>query len=199
MQKNFYNQAEFVVSAHKLQQLPMDVGIEVAFSGRSNSGKSSVLNIVTGRTKLARTSKTPGRTQQLNVFVLDQGRRLVDLPGYGYAKVPVAMRQHWAKMINDYFLRRQALAGLVLIVDVRHCLREGDLRQLEWAHSVGLAVHVVLNKSDKLSHNKAQQALQKCSQQIIGDRVSLQLVSCLKRIGVEELRTVLDGWFEFVS
>lgn len=197
--KNYYNGSEFLVSAHALQQLPLDCGIEVAFSGRSNAGKSSVLNALTGRSGLARTSKTPGRTQQLNVFVVDVDKRLVDLPGYGYAKVSDRLHQHWLKMVNGYFLGRQALSGLVLIMDVRHPLRDGDLKQLEWSQSVGLPVHIVLNKSDKLSNSVGKRVLDKCVKATASELVSVQLFSCLKKSGAEELRTVLDRWFGYAG
>ena len=199
MKKNYYNGSEFVVSAHDFAQLPLDVGVEVAFSGRSNSGKSSVLNVLTERSGLARTSKTPGRTQQLNFFAVDEGRHLVDLPGYGYAKVSDGMRQHWMQLINRYFLTRQALTGLVLIMDVRRPLREGDLRQLEWSQSVALPVHIVLNKSDKLPYSKRMCALKECADQVQSDLVSVQLFSCLKLIGMQELRAVLDRWFGYAD
>lgn len=143
--------AAFVLAAHRPDQLPPDLGVEVAFAGRSNAGKSSALNALTGQAALARTSKTPGRTQQLVVFALPDGRRLVDLPGYGYAKVPPALREHWRHAIDGYLRSRQSLRGLVLIADIRHALTGFDRQMLAFCASIELPCLVLLSKADKLS------------------------------------------------
>jgi len=185
------------MGAHEIKQLPEDIGTEVAIAGRSNAGKSSVLNVITANSKLARISKTPGRTQQMNIFVLDDGRRLVDLPGYGYAKVPVAMRKHWGITLNKYFQGRSALSGLVLIMDIRHPLKPEDQQMLDWSLEVGLPTHILLNKSDKLSRGAGTALLQQIKGRINNDLVSIQLFSALKKTGAEEARAVLDQWFEY--
>jgi len=185
------------MGAHEIRQLPDDIGTEVAFAGRSNAGKSSVLNVITANSKLARISKTPGRTQQMNIFVLDDERRLVDLPGYGYAKVPVAMRRHWGATLSRYFQERNALSGLILIMDIRHPLKPEDQRMLDWALGVGLPTHIILNKSDKLSRGAGMSLLQKLKGRIDADLVSIQLFSALKKAGAEEARAVLDQWFDY--
>lgn len=143
--------AEFVLAAHRPDQLPPDDGVEVAFAGRSNAGKSSAINALTDHTGLARTSKTPGRTQQLVVFALPDGRRLVDLPGYGYAKVPAALREHWRQAIDTYLSKRQSLRGLVLIADVRHALTTFDRQMLAFCATIELPCVMLLSKADKLS------------------------------------------------
>lgn len=185
------------MGAHEIRQLPDDIGTEVAIAGRSNAGKSSVLNVITANSKLARISKTPGRTQQMNVFVLDDERRMVDLPGYGYAKVPVAMRKHWGATLNRYFQERNALSGLILIMDIRHPLKPEDQQMLDWALDVGLPTHILLNKSDKLSRGAGMSLLEKLKVRINDDLVSIQLFSALKKAGAEEARAVLDQWFEY--
>jgi GTP-binding protein len=185
------------MGAHEIRQLPEDIGTEVAIAGRSNAGKSSVLNVITANSKLARISKTPGRTQQMNIFVLDVERRLVDLPGYGYAKVPVSVRKHWGATLNRYFQERNALSGLVLIMDIRHPLKPEDQQMLDWALDVGLPTHVILNKSDKLSRGAGMALLQKLKGHIDDDLVSIQLFSALKKTGAEEARAILDQWFNY--
>lgn len=185
------------MGAHEIRQLPEDIGTEVAIAGRSNAGKSSVLNVITANSKLARISKTPGRTQQMNIFVLDDMRRLVDLPGYGYAKVPVAMRKHWGVTLNKYFQGRSSLSGLVLIMDIRHPLKPEDQQMLDWALEVGLPTHIILNKSDKLSRGAGMALLQQIKGRINNDLVSVQLFSALKKTGAEEARAVLDQWFDY--
>ncbi|MGN6788501.1 MAG: ribosome biogenesis GTP-binding protein YihA/YsxC [Rhodanobacteraceae bacterium] len=143
--------AAFVLAAHRPDQLPPDAGAEIAFAGRSNAGKSSALNALTGHASLARTSKTPGRTQQLVVFALPDGRRLVDLPGYGYAKVPPSLRDHWRQAIDHYLRTRQSLRGLVLIADIRHALTAFDRQMLAFCADIELSCVVLLSKADKLS------------------------------------------------
>lgn len=194
MTANRYNKAQFILSVNKFEQLPIDTGMEVAFAGRSNVGKSSAINVITGNHRLARTSKTPGRTQQLNFFELDEQRRLVDLPGYGYAKVPTHVQRHWSKLLDRYFQERQSLIGLILIMDIRHPLKPYDEQMLNWCDAVGLPVHVLLNKSDKLSRGAAQNCLQETSKLSVGEGVSLQLFSAFKRSGLEQARRVLDKW-----
>ena len=194
MKKNIYRHAEYILGAHTLAQTPEDCGKEVAFAGRSNVGKSSVINAITGRKSLARISKTPGRTQLLNFFSLIEDRRLVDLPGYGYAKVPYKVKEHWAATLNSYFEYRQSLAGLILIVDIRRELTEFDSQMLDWCRAASLPVHILLNKADKLSRNAATQSLFKVKKQVSELNFDLQLFSALKKIGVEEVREKLDRW-----
>ena len=193
-----YHQAEFLVSAAKLSQCPADSGMEVAFAGRSNAGKSSALNALCQQKSLARTSKTPGRTQLLNFFTIDEQRRLVDLPGYGFAKVSVQVKQQWQKALSDYLENRQSLRGVILLVDVRHPMKEFDRQMLEWSSHIGLPVHILLTKADKLKHGAAAKSLQQARNEIgqFGDSVSVQLFSALKRQGVDEAHMVLDGWLE---
>lgn len=147
--------AAFVLAAHRPDQLPRDVGVEVAFAGRSNAGKSSALNALCAQGGLARTSKTPGRTQQLVVFALPDGRRLIDLPGYGYAKVPPALRAHWKQAIDTYLRTRQSLRGLVLIADIRHAPTPFDRQMLDYCKSIELPCLVLLSKADKLPRAQA--------------------------------------------
>jgi len=194
-----YRKARFLLSAPDLGQLPPDSGREVAFAGRSNAGKSSALNTVTGQKSLARTSKTPGRTQQINFFPLDEERALVDLPGYGYAKVPQSVREHWRRSLPEYLAQRRALVGLVLIMDIRHALTDFDLQMLTWCQHAGLPVHVLLTKADKLKHGRAVQTLRTVrgalEAQFPGN--SAQLFSALKGTGVDEAHAKLDEWFGF--
>ena len=185
------------MGAHEIKQLPEDIGVEIAVAGRSNAGKSSVLNVITGNSKLARISKSPGRTQQMNIFVLDDGQRLVDLPGYGYAKVPVALRKHWGTTLNRYFQERKALSGLILIMDIRHPLKPEDQQMLDWTRQAGLPTHIVLNKSDKLSRGAGMTLLQQLKRRMSDNLLSIQLFSALKRTGAEEARAVLDQWFDY--
>jgi len=192
-----YQKAKFLLSVADLKQLPPDNGIEVAFVGRSNAGKSSVLNEVTHNKNLARVSKTPGRTQFLNFFVLDESRRLVDLPGYGFARVPEEVRARWVATLDGYFQTRESLKGLILVMDIRHPLQELDLNILDASSQAGLPTHVLLNKADKLGHNdlrKTEQSVKK-GLEPYGDGVSYQIFSALKGTGVKELQAVLNSWF----
>jgi GTP-binding protein len=193
-----YHKASFIASASALKNAPPDQGVEVAFAGRSNAGKSSAINLITQQKTLARVSKTPGRTQLLNFFRLDDQRRLVDLPGYGYAKVPDGIQQSWGAMIEGYLSQRQSLRGVFLIMDIRHPLTEFDQRMVEWCLHYELGVHVLLTKSDKLSRGAAMGTLQKVRQMLAlthgADAVSLQLFSALNRVGVEEAHAKLDDW-----
>jgi GTP-binding protein len=194
MAKTDYRQAEFLISAHSIAQLPQDKGTEIAFAGRSNAGKSSVINIVTGRKGLARISKTPGRTRLINLFSLGENNRLVDLPGYGFAKVPQQLRQHWAQTLNTYFTTRNSLQGLVLITDIRRELTEFDRQMLHWCHTARLPLHILLNKSDKLSYGAAKKILIQVTGEAAKMDVTVQLFSALKKTGVDELRARLDSW-----
>ena len=189
-----YQRARFLLSAGKMSQLPPDQGAEAAFVGRSNAGKSSVVNAITGINSLARTSKTPGRTQLINYFTLDEERRLVDLPGYGYAKVSEEIKKNWANIINDYLNGRKSLKGLVLIVDVRRPLREEEWRLLDWCRDADLPVHVLLNKADKLPRGAAKEKLLALKRDLAGEPHTAQLFSASKKTGVEEVHAVLDQW-----
>ncbi|GHC34490.1 ribosome biogenesis GTP-binding protein YihA/YsxC [Aidingimonas halophila] len=193
-----YQTAAFLTSAPTLAQCPPDTGVEVAFAGRSNAGKSSAINALTGQKALARTSKTPGRTQLINFFTLqnESDQRLVDLPGYGYAKVPEAVKQEWQHHLADYLHRRTSLQGLMLIMDVRHPLSEFDQMMLGWADDRDMPVHILLTKADKLKSGAAKQALQQVRDRLREweDLVSLQLFSALKRQGIDQARQQLDEW-----
>ena len=188
--------ATFIKSASKVDQCPSDAGLEVAFAGRSNAGKSSALNTLT-HARLARTSKTPGRTQLINFFGLDEQRRLVDLPGYGYAKVPLELKEHWKQHLDAYLTSRQSLVGVVLVMDIRHPLSPFDCMMLEWADGAGLPVHILLSKADKLSFGAAKGELLKVQNRVrkeFGNRATVQLFSSPKRMGVDETHRVLQEW-----
>ena len=177
------------------QQAPPDAGYEVAFAGRSNAGKSSALNALTQRKSLARTSKTPGRTQHLVFFELDGERRLVDLPGYGFAKIPEKVRRHWGLAMETYLSGRESLRGLVLMMDVRHPLTDFDTQMLQWCQHAGMPVHILLTKADKLKRGPAMSTLLKVQKTLAEQHnVSVQLFSALKHTGVEQARAVLDSW-----
>ncbi len=197
MNKPNYQKAQFLLSVANLSQLPIDKGAEVAIIGRSNAGKSSVLNQLTQNKALARVSKTPGRTQHINLFGLDELRRLADLPGYGYAKVPPSVKQQWQQLLDDYLRSRECLKGLILVMDIRHPLKEFDQHMLAWSHQCDLAVHILLNKSDKLTQSGASKTLREVKEAISAykNTVSVQTFSALKGKGVKELRTQLDAWF----
>lgn len=196
--KIHFNTAQFLISAAKLSQCPEDVGAEVAFAGRSNAGKSSAINALTQQTRLARTSKTPGRTQLLNFFTLNiDGCRIVDLPGYGYAKVPIAMKEHWQRHLDAYLQKRECLQGVVLVMDIRHPMKEFDEMMVKWCESTGVPLHVLLTKSDKLKRGPAQATLlglKKALKARLGDKISLQVFSALKHQGVETLQNRLSTW-----
>ena len=189
--------ARYLLSAHNARQLPPDGGYEVAFAGRSNAGKSSALNALTRQNALARVSKTPGRTQQLVYFEIQPERCLVDLPGYGYAKVPFELQAHWQAFIDQYFRTREALRGLVVVMDIRHPLKEYDLQMLGYAATRGLPAHALLTKADKLGRGQQGQALLKVRKELkekFGDAVSVQTFSGQSRQGVDELKSVVGGW-----
>jgi GTP-binding protein len=196
-----YRAANFVMSAAQLTQLPADSGREVAFAGRSNAGKSSAINRLCGQKTLARTSKTPGRTQLINFFQLDEQRHLVDLPGYGYAKVAEDIKRRWQQTMEAYLSTRQSLSGLILLMDVRHPLKEVDLQLLHWCWEVGMPVHVLLTKADKLKRGAAQNALLQVQRTLKAQApeglCSVQLFSSLKGTGMAEAYRVLDHWLDF--
>lgn len=190
-----YASVHFLLSADHERQFPDDAGVEVAVAGRSNAGKSSAINAITQRNSLARTSKTPGRTQLINFFELSPGRRLVDLPGYGYAKVPPRMQAHWRELVGGYLETRNSLMGLLLIVDARRGLKDDDRGLIAWARNRGRRVHLLLSKSDKLTRNEARQQLR----QLVGELetgVAAQLFSAVNKEGVDEARYALEDLLE---
>ena len=191
-----YRQAQFLTSASKFSQCPPDEGWEVAFAGRSNAGKSSAINSLTDNKKLARTSRTPGRTQLINFFALTDSQRLVDLPGYGYAKVPMAVKQAWNKQLEAYLRQRQSLRGMILLMDCRRPMQAFDVQMLDWALKAFMPVHILLTKSDKLKKGPAKSTLLKLRAELAQyeERVSVQLFSALKHEGHGELITVLNAW-----
>jgi GTP-binding protein len=191
-----FSKASFLISAARLEQMPVDEGAEVVFAGRSNAGKSSALNALTRQKNLARTSKTPGRTQLLNVFELDNKRRLVDLPGYGYAKVPGNVKRDWAKLLDHYLTTRECLRGVVLLMDIRHPMQEFDDQLIGWAAMSNIAVHILLTKADKLKFGAQKNALLKV-QGMIKDipNVTIQLFSSLKMQGLDDLKRQLAKWY----
>ncbi len=192
--------AEFMTSAPKLALCPPDTGFEIAFAGRSNAGKSSAINALTAQNQLARASKTPGRTQMINFFTLQNtDQRLVDLPGYGYAAVPEAMKLVWQKELEKYLIQRKSLTGLVLLMDIRHPLKDFDKQMLQWAKSRDLFVHVLLTKCDKLNRGPANTVLLDVKKQLNADGLdfSIQLFSAMKRQGLEDLALVMGERLRF--
>jgi GTP-binding protein len=185
-----YPNARFLKSAHAPSDFCEDFGVEVAFSGRSNSGKSSAINAIVHRRDLARTSKTPGRTQLVNFFELAPGQRLVDLPGYGYARVPPALRQHWRGLMDAYFGSRSSLAGLFIVMDARRPLADTDWQMIEVAAARGCPSHVLLSKSDKLSRNEARETLRRTRAEL-GESATTQLFSAVSKEGIDDARRVL--------
>jgi len=197
MMKNIFARAQFLTSAYKVSQLPDDTGLEIAIAGRSNAGKSTTLNTLVGNKKLAKVSKTPGRTQLLNCFDLGDNMRLVDLPGYGYAKVPKKVKAHWQHEINLYLQQRKSLIGVVIVMDIRHPLKEFDQQFLHWADQSGLYSHVLLNKSDKFRSGKKKAVLMevKKAMQEISRTATIQTFSGLKKEGIPELSNTLMSWY----
>lgn len=190
-----FRQTEFITSAAKLAGCPPDIGCEVAFAGRSNAGKSSAINVLTENKRMARTSKTPGRTQLINFFGVAEQRRLVDLPGYGFAKVPLAVKEKWQKHLEEYLRERQSLCGLILLMDCRHPMQDFDRMMLSWAQSCDMPVHILLTKADKLKKGPANNTLLKVRSELGGQsQVSVQLFSALKRTGLDALRNQLQVW-----
>ncbi|MCD5384590.1 MAG: ribosome biogenesis GTP-binding protein YihA/YsxC [Candidatus Pacebacteria bacterium] len=199
MQHPLYQQATYLKSVPTLDLCPEDTQFEVAFAGRSNAGKSSALNVITSQKSLARTSKTPGRTQLINFFPVDESRALVDLPGYGYAKVGLKMKHEWQAGLTQYIEEREVLKGLILLVDSRMEPTEIDLSMLDWTYEIGLPVHVLLTKSDKLKKGPASASLHHM-QNLIDEHfphATVQLFSSLKRQGLDEAWDKLDEWMEF--
>ena len=188
-----YPDAKFILSANAPQQFLPDDGREVAVAGRSNAGKSSAINVIVNRRQFARTSKTPGRTQLVNFFSLRDDSRLVDLPGYGFARVSDKQRQHWGRLLQAYFEARNCLNGLILVVDVRRTLTDFDRQMLSLAESVDLPAHILLTKADKLKRGQASSALLQVQKELNG-QASVQLFSALKRQGVDEARQVLESF-----
>jgi GTP-binding protein len=186
-----YAEAQFITSANAPSQFVADTGAEVAVAGRSNAGKSSAINVIVNRRQFARISKTPGRTRLVNFFSLRDGQRLVDLPGYGFARVSDAMREHWGELLSDYFRDRQSLQGLLLIVDIRRQLKDYDRQMMAFAGEVGLPIHILLTKADKLKHGQAARALLEVRKEV-ADRATVQLFSALSRHGENEAREVLE-------
>jgi GTP-binding protein len=195
---NPYQQTHFILGTPDTRGAPPDTGLEVAFAGRSNAGKSSALNTITGQRALARISKAPGRTREINFFHVDEGRRLVDLPGYGYAKVSKSMKGGWQKSIDRYLETRHSLCGVILLMDVRHPLKEHDQQVLAWCAAARLPTHVLLTKADKLKRGPASAALLKTKKLLGGIHpdASIQLFSSHTRLGVDEVHRVLNTWLE---
>lgn len=195
---SIFRHAEFEISVAQPNGLPPPLGAEIAFAGRSNAGKSSAINTLAGHTRLAYVSKTPGRTQLINLFRLKNGAAMVDLPGYGYAEVPLAVRKQWQKLLETYLTERYNLVGLVLIMDSRRPFTELDWQMIGWFAPSGRPIHCLLTKSDKLTHQEqiktlrdARKALQTAD---LGEQVSLQLFSSLKKTGIDEVERVVGGW-----
>tara|TARA_B100000745_G_scaffold78859_2_gene48168 strand:- start:1505 stop:2134 length:630 start_codon:yes stop_codon:yes gene_type:complete len=198
MQKINIHQIDFITSAAELKQLPADNGFEVAFAGRSNAGKSSTLNAIANRRQLARISRTPGRTQLINLFSVGEDRRLVDLPGYGYAKVSEEVKMRWQKTLGQYLQHRNCLKGIVLVTDVRHAFNPLDEQLLVWAQECQLPLHLILNKADKLKKNQQIKALRQAKDILKHDydaQHSVQLFSALRKDGVEILLQKLTQWY----
>jgi GTP-binding protein len=192
-----YQKATFLTSAPDIKALPADTGIEVAFAGRSNAGKSSALNTLTRQNGLARTSKTPGRTQLINTFALAEDQRLIDLPGYGFAKVPLAVKEKWQKALSEYLMKRESLKGIVILMDIRHPLKDLDQDLIHWAVQSDLQVLLLLTKADKLSPGPRKKVLMEvteASMAFMGD-VTVQVFSSLTKLGLAELEQKLDQWF----
>ncbi len=196
---NLFQNAKFFTTVNHLKDLP-DTPAEIAFVGRSNAGKSSAINTLTNHVRLAYVSKTPGRTQHINFFELENGNFMVDLPGYGYAQVPEAIRAHWVKLLGDYLQQRRQLIGLILIMDSRHPLKALDIQMLDFFHITGRPVHILLSKADKLSKNdqiKTLAAVKKSLQPSTErQKISVQLFSSLKKQGMDEVNQVVGSWFD---
>jgi len=192
-----YYQTKFLSSSPDLRHTPPDEGKEIAFAGRSNAGKSSAINTMTNQNNLARISKTPGRTQMLNFFTVNEHLRFVDLPGYGYAKVPAAVKQQWYELMEIYLNQRQSLCAIILVMDVRLPLTEFDWQMLEWSQHTGLPLHILLTKADKLAYGASKNVLLKVQRELANMTMPLtvQLFSSLKKTGIDDLHTILDQLF----
>ncbi|MCA2014969.1 ribosome biogenesis GTP-binding protein YihA/YsxC [Vibrio tritonius] len=195
--KIHYQNTHFITSAPDIRHLPMDVGIEIAFAGRSNAGKSSSLNRLTNQKSLAKTSKTPGRTQLINLFKVAEGCHIVDLPGYGFAQVPLEMKKKWQKSLGEYLQKRENLKGLVVLMDIRHPMKDLDQQLVVWAVQCGIPVQVLLTKADKLKSGarKAQVLQVRKDAESFGGDVKVDAFSSLSGIGVDILRARLDEWY----
>ena len=192
-----YHKTHFLTSAPNLKSLPEDSGIEIAFAGRSNAGKSTALNALTNQKNLARTSKTPGRTQLINLFEVEPKCKLVDLPGYGYAAVPEQMKQQWQHALGEYLQKRECLAGIIVLMDIRHPLKDLDQQMIEWAVSADLPILLLLTKADKLSQSERSKQVKMVREAILpfqGD-IQVEAFSALKRTGIDRLAAKLDSWF----
>jgi len=195
-----FRRAKFLISApdiaHLDQYLPGDIGVEIAFAGRSNAGKSSALNALTEQKSLARTSKTPGRTQLINVFELDEDRRLIDLPGYGFAQVPLALKNKWQQALGEYLQKRACLSGLVVLMDIRHPLKDLDRQMIEWAVLSHIPVLALLTKSDKLTQSAKMKTVNDVRKALIdfGDKVQVETLSSLKGTGKPKVLSILNDW-----
>lgn len=193
-----FQKAHFITSAPSLKQCPEDSGVEVAFAGRSNAGKSSALNTLAQQNKLARTSKTPGRTQLINFFEIEPGVRIVDLPGYGFAKVPDRMKREWQQNMSEYLEQRQSLVALVLVMDIRHPLTEFDMMMCDWAVEAQMPIHILLTKGDKLKRGPAQSTRLKVKKALshLGDLLTVQVFSSLKKDGTDVLRQQISQFLQ---
>lgn len=193
-----YRNAHFMLSVPNAKLAPPDAGYEIAFAGRSNAGKSSAINAITSQKALARTSKTPGRTQQLVFFAIDEQYRFVDLPGYGYAKIPQRVQKQWHRSMEHYFQNRKSLLGIFLIMDIRHPMSSFDQQMIEWCNYCNVSLHIVLTKSDKLKYGAGKTILLQVRKQLENNQVSatIQSFSALKKSGIDEAHKVLDTWFE---
>tara|TARA_B110000503_G_scaffold21957_1_gene33629 strand:+ start:476 stop:1093 length:618 start_codon:yes stop_codon:yes gene_type:complete len=190
-----FKTAKFLTSAATLSQCPQDEGAEIAFCGRSNAGKSSAINALTDQKGLARTSKTPGRTQLINFFTLDDETKLVDLPGYGYAKVPISVKEHWHRHLDEYLRDRKSLRGMVLLMDIRHPLKEFDKMMIEWSMDGGLPLHILLTKADKLKRGGQQNGLLSLRKHLPPE-ITVQIFSATKKLGIKALEKSLTEWLE---
>lgn len=202
MTKNSYNPfrvARYLMGAAKLEQLPPDEGIEVALAGRSNAGKSTALNAIADQKSLAKASKTPGRTQLINLFMIDEANRMVDLPGYGFAKVSKDQKAQWQKTLSRYLQERKCLKALVVFMDIRHPLKETDKQMVQWAVAAGIPVHVVLSKADKLKSGARKTALVNANKRLarISKNITSQLFSATSKIGLDELIVKIASWYPF--
>jgi len=193
-----YIQAKFINSSPHLKDTPPDQGLEVAFAGRSNAGKSSAINTLTRQNSLARISKTPGRTQMLNFFEINAQQRFVDLPGYGYAKVPLEVKKKWHELMETYLTQRKSLCAIILVMDVRHPLTEFDWKMVEWCEHTGLPLHVLLTKADKLAYGASKNTLLQVQRELshVSFPVTIQLFSALKKTGIDDVHAALDRLFK---
>lgn len=196
---NPFRVARYLMGAAKLDQLPPDVGVEVALAGRSNAGKSTALNAIADQKSLAKTSKTPGRTQLINLFMIDDDNRITDLPGYGFAKVSKDQKAQWQKTLSRYLQERQCLRALVIFMDIRHPLKETDKEMVQWATTANIPVHVVLSKADKLKSGARKTALLTANKRLarISEGITSQVFSATNKLGLQELIDRLSGWYSF--